>query len=255
MSVKIIQEPIYNQIKDTNNGFANNTITAIANSVAAGTTVVGHNSTALFMDFDGAVALDITSSSANDTNTGSATGAKRLKVEGLFCDTSDLNHYKPRTALFNMNGTSNATLYSGVNLFSVVNKVSVISNGTNNHNEGNIFVKQTGTANLAGFIRATESQSHTFMKGVGHSNTLLIKDIHISAFCQTGCVIKIYKQSLISGMKYLESQILINDSTPHIIHQINLKIEGNNVVYAEITNLETVTGNNFITMNCSSLLI
>ena len=45
MSVKIIQEPIYNQIKDTNNGFANNTITAIANSVAAGTTVVGHNKT------------------------------------------------------------------------------------------------------------------------------------------------------------------------------------------------------------------
>jgi len=253
MSVKIIQEPIYNQIKDNNSGFTNKHLVGISDAITSGLEVVGLNNTTQYIEYNGLVALDIVSSSANDASGG--TGAKTVQVSGLFSDASDSNRYKPRVAVFTLNGTSNATLSSGVNSFSLVNEVKVVNHGTSNTNTGSISIKKTGTSSLMAFIQAEHGRTNAFTFGVSNRNQLLVKDIHVSAFCQTGCVLRIYRQNLISGHRTLESQLLINDQTNHINHQVNLKIEGNELLFAFLLPLEAITGTNFLTMNCSALLV
>tara|TARA_R110000823_G_scaffold18197_5_gene56975 strand:- start:173 stop:934 length:762 start_codon:yes stop_codon:yes gene_type:complete len=253
MSVKIIQEPIYNQIKNTNSGFQNKHITGISDVISAGLEVVGLNNQTQYIEFNGVVAVDVVSNNSGDSSGG--TGAKTIQVSGLYSDGGDGHKYKPRVATFTLDGTTNASLASGINSFSVINEVRVISHGTSNSNIGAISVKKTGTTSLMGFIQPTHGASNTFSFAVPNRNTLLVKDIHITAFCQTGCVLRLYRQQLISGHRTLESQIIVNDQTSHINHQINLKINENEIFYCFLLPLETITGTNMLTMNCSSLLV
>ncbi len=252
-SVNIIQEPIYNQIKNTNSGFTNKHLVGISDAITSGLEVVGFNNTTQYIEYNGVVALDVVSSDAQDDSSG--TGAKTVQVSGLYSDSGDNNRYKQRVAIFTLDGTSNASLASGTNSFSVINEVKVISHGTSNTNVGNISVKKTGTSSLMGFIQAEHGRSNAFMFAVSNRNTLLVKDIHVSAFCQTGCVLRLYRQNLISGHRTLESQLLINDQTTHINHQVNLKINENEIFYSFLLPLEAITGTNFLTMNCSALLV
>jgi len=253
MSIKIEKEPIYNQIKNTSSNFDNLTIKGIDESIAGSGNVVGFNLNSVYIQYNGVVALDVVSSNAADAAAG--IGARKIRVSGLYCDAGDSLKYKPRVAEFTMAGTSNASLTSGTNSFSIINKVEMSSNGTANCNQGDISVKKTGTSSLMGFIKATHSQSQAFIRGVSHSQTLLIKDIHLSSFAQTATMIKIYTQSLNTGAKKLETQLLINDKSNHIDHQLNLKVLPNHSVFADVVPLETITGSNFITMNASSILI
>lgn len=254
MSVKIVQEPIYNQIKDTSSAFDNNVIRGVDELIAGSGNVVGFNQSSVYIQFNGVVAVDVVSTNTADTSGG--TGCQKVRVRGLFSDGGDNDKLKPRVAEFVLNGTTIVnTASSGTNSFSIINSVEMISNGTGNTNAGDITVKKTGTSSLMGFIKATYSKSHAFIYGVANSASLLIKDIHISAFAQTACNLKIYTQSLISGGRRLESQILITDKTSHISHQLNLKVLENHSIYCEVIPLETITGSNFITINASSLLI
>ena len=254
MSIKIEKEPIYNQIKNTSSSFDNLTLTGIDELIAGSGNILGHNQSNVYIEFNGVVALQIVSSSAADTAAG--TGCQKVRVSGLYCDSGDSLKYKARTAIFNMAGTSSASLVSGsTNSFSIINSVEMFGNGSGNTNAGNISIKKSGTSSLMGFIKAGHSVSNTWIRGVSHSHDLLIKDIHLSSMAQTATMIKIYTQSLNSGSKKLETQLVINDKTFHIDHQINLKVLSNHVVYAEIVPLETITGSNFITMNASSLII
>ena len=254
MSVKIEKEPIYNQIKDASSAFDNLTIRGINETLTNGSSVVGFNNTNALIQYNGLTAVQVVSTSALDTATG--TGAQKIRITGLYSDAGDGNRYKTRVAEFAMNGTTNVSSTTlGTNSFSIINKVEMIGNGSTNCNQGDISVKKTGTSSLMGFIKATYSHSHAFFLGVSTNQTLLLKDIHLSCFTQTACMIKIYTQNLIVGARKLETQILITDSTSHINHQINLKVLANHVIYAEVSNLEAINGSNFITMNASTLLI
>ena len=254
MSLKIVQEPVYNQIKNSSSAFDNLTIVGMNETLTNGTSVVGFNNTNALIQYNGLTAVQVVSTSTDDTATG--IGCQKIRVSGLYSDAGDGNKYKPRIAEFAMNGTTNVSSTTlGTNSFSIINKVELIGNGSGNCNQGDISVKKTGTSSLMGFIKATYSKSHAFFLGVSTNKNLLIKDIHISAFTQTASMIKIYTQSLIIGARKLESQILITDTTSHINHQINLKVPSNHVVYADISNLEAINGSNFITMNASTLLI
>jgi len=254
MSLKIVQEPIYNQIKDVSSSFDNLVIRGVDELIAGSGNVVGFNQNSVYIQFNGNVAVDVVSTSTDDTNLG--IGCQKVRVNGLFSDASDGNKLKPRQAEFNMNGTTIVnSASSGTNLFSVVNSVEMIDNGTGNCNQGNITVKKTTTSSLMGFIKATYSKSHAFIYAVPNSASLLVKDIHISAFAQTACNLKIYTQSLNSGLRKLETQLLITDNTNHINHPVNLKVLENHSIYCEVVPLEAITGSNFITINASTLLI
>tara|TARA_R110002167_G_scaffold84456_1_gene229653 strand:- start:226 stop:987 length:762 start_codon:yes stop_codon:yes gene_type:complete len=253
MSIKIEKEPIYNQIKNTSGSFENITIKGIDELIAGSGNVVGFNQNSVYIEYNGVVGLQVASTSTADTTSG--TGAQSVRITGLYCDTGDNLKYKERTCLFNMAGTSNATLASGTNSFSIINKVEMIGIGSGNCNAGDISVKKTGTSSLMGFIKATYSKSHAFIYGVNHAASLLIKDIHLSCFTQTACMLKIYSQNLNNGARKLETQILITEATNHINHQINLKVLSNHTIYADVIPLETITGNNYITMNASCIEI
>lgn len=254
MSLQIVQEPIYNQIKNTSSAFDNVVIRGVDELIAGSGNVVGFNQSSVYIEYNGTVAVDVVSTSTADTSGG--VGCQRIKVSGLISDSGDSLKYKPRVAEFIMNGTTivnSATI--GTNLFSIINSVEMIGNGTGNCNQGDITVKKTGTASLMGFIKATYSKSHAFSYGVSNTSTLLVKDIHISANAQTACNLKIYTQNLITGARKLETQILIKDTTNHISHQVNLKVLENHTIYCDVIPLEAITGSNFITMNASTLLI
>tara|TARA_R110002012_G_scaffold11771_4_gene52683 strand:- start:228 stop:992 length:765 start_codon:yes stop_codon:yes gene_type:complete len=254
MSIKIEKEPIYNQIKDTSAAYENLTIRGLQESLTTNITTVGFTDTQPIIMFNSTTALQVVSTSTDDAAGG--IGAQKIRVSGLYSDAGDNNKYKPRVAEFAMNGTTTvSSASSGTNLFSIINKVEMVDNGTGNCNQGDIKVFRTGTTNLMGFIKATYSHSHAFFFGVSDSKTLLIKDLHLSCFAQTACIIKIYTQNLITGARVLNTQILITDTTTHINHQLNLKINSNLVVFAHVSNLETIIGSNFITMNASTLLI
>ena len=255
MSLKIVQEPIYNQIDNTSSAFDNVVIRGVDELIAGSGNVVGFNQNSVYIEYNGNVAVDVVSTNTADTNS-SGIGCKKIRVNGLFSDGGDSNKLKPRFAEFNMNGTTIVnTASAGTNSFSVVNSVEMISNGTGNCNQGDITVKKTATSSLMGFIKATYSKSHAFIYAVACQSTLLIKDIHISAFAQTACNLKIYTQHLNNGTRFLETQILITDATNHINHPVNLKVLANHSIYCEVIPLEAITGSNFITINASALLI
>lgn len=261
MSLKEIVEPIYTQIEDKSARVNNTLIRAIDDTASAGTFTLGASSNLLAFkigDASGAnTALDIVSTSALDVRT-TGTGARQVKVEGLFADTSDGNKRKPQTCVFNMNGTTIVNtgdgIASGTNLFCAVNKITVFSTGNTYSNAGDITAKQTGTGTVYGMLQATHFSSKCLHYATRSSEELLVKSIHISSAMATACSVELFEQDMDNGHKELLGKVYVGQA-PDIQHPLHLKIGKGKVFYATITNLEPVLGTNHISANVSALSI
>jgi len=262
MSLKEIVEPIYTQIFDRSARVSNTVIRAIDDTATAGTFTLGSaGNLNSFKISDGAganTAVDVKSTSALDVRD-TGTGARQVKVEGLFADTSDSNKRKPQTCVFNMNGTTivntGSGIASGTNLFCAVNKITVFSSGNTYCNQGDISVKQTSTSTVYGILQAKHFSSKSMFYATAHDEQLLIKDIHISSSMATACSIELFEQDLESGLKEMIGKIFVGSAHSDINHPLNYKVGKTKVFYATITNLEAVIGTNHIAANISAISI
>lgn len=91
--------------------------------------------------------LDVSSSSANDTNS-SGTGARQLRITGVG------DGYVYQTETVNLNGTSTVVTS---NTWLGVNRVEVISVGSTGYNEGNITLAATTAATTQAYLPLNES--------------------------------------------------------------------------------------------------
>jgi len=243
MSLLNIVEPIYTQIKDRATIVQNKNIVGIADSITAGTHTLGGANQLLFVKLlDTQDGLDIISTSASDTSNGS--GARTIAVEGLYCDSADGNKYKKRVSTYTMAGTSAGSLLTGVNSFSVVHKITVLTAGTTFVNVGSISAKIASA--VCCVLKPNEGESKVLIHGVPHGKDLLVKAIHISSYCQTAANILVEEQDLSTGKKKLITKLFLAVNTSHIDYPLNHKVPAGSYITANITNLETPTGTNHI---------
>ncbi len=262
MSLKEIVEPVYTQIFDRSARVNNTIVRAIDEQATAGTFTLGSaGNLNSFKIGDGAganTALDLVSTSALDVRD-TGTGARQVRVDGLFADTADSNKRKPQFCVFNMNGTTivntGSGIFSGTNLFCAVNKISVISSGNTYCNQGSITAKATGAATVFGILQPKHFSSKSLFYATSHTEQLLIKDLHISSSMATACSIELFEQDLDSGLKELIGKIFVGNVHSDINHPLNFKVGKTKVFYATITNLETVIGTNHISANISAISI
>ncbi len=263
MSLKEIVEPIYNQIMNQNVLAENKMIRALDETLFAsnsGTNTLGAAGhiikPKLTVDNNGDnSALDIVSTSPNDTRD-TGTGARTVEVEGLFFDGSDSKR-KYRKCVFKMNGTTTVNtgtgIESGTNLFCVVNSIVVKTHGTNLSNVGTITAKQTGSTLVMGVLQPTHFSSKMLSYAPPTKHTLLIKELYVSSFSQTGSSIKMFVQNLNTGSKDLIGKISLSSGVATDVNMpVNLKMPPDNVVYVEITEHSgsgSIVGNNQTTVN------
>ena len=243
MSLLNIVEPIYTQIKDRATIVQNKNIVGIDDAITAGTHTLGGDNQMLFIKLlhtqDG---LDVISTSAADTASG--TGARTIAVEGLYCDTADGNKYKKRISTYTMAGTSAGSLLTGVNEFSIVHKISVLTAGSANVNAGSISAKIASS--VCCVLKPNEGESKVLTHGVQHGKELLVKALHVSAMGQTAANIQIEEQELGTGRKKIITKLFIGANTSHIDYPLNHKVPAGSYITANIINLETPTGTNHI---------
>tara|TARA_R110000787_G_scaffold2453_5_gene9763 strand:+ start:1821 stop:2585 length:765 start_codon:yes stop_codon:yes gene_type:complete len=248
-------EIVYTQIENKSVYYVNNVVRGIEDQLTTGTTTLGSVNREIKYKFNENIALDIKSTDANDTSAGGV-GAKTLIVNGLWCDTSDSNRLIERAAIFDLDGTSSASLVSGINSFAVINDMVVDTFGSENTNVGRLDAVAVGTTDLFSTIQIRHSKSNTFSHAVPSSKTMLVKEIHISSMCHTACVLELYEQSLNSGRKTLISKIHLNSNSTHIHQPLNHKVPSHYVFYAMLLPLEPILAEdtNHICCNITSLV-
>ena len=256
MSLKELVEPIYTQIMGQSLKVENLMVRGIDDTLFAtnsGTNIMGAAGNILkpklTIDNNGDnTALDIVSTVTTDTRD-TGTGARTVQVEGLFFEGGKRKY---RKCVYKMNGTTIVNggdgIVSGTNLFCVVNKISVVTHGNSRSNNGTITAKQTGGALVMGILQPAHFSSKVVSYAAPTKHTVLIKDLYVSSFTQTGSSIQLYTQNLNTGSKNLISKISLSSGVAtDVSHPINLKVEPDNVVYVEITELSgsaAIIGNN-----------
>lgn len=262
MSLKEIVEPVYTQIFDRSARVNNTVIRAIDDTITAGTFTLGSSGNLNVFIIGGSgsganTALDVVSTSAADVrNTG--TGARKVTVEGLFTDIADSNKRKPRTCIFNMNGTTIVNTGAGItgtNSFCAVNKITVLDFGNTFTNQGVITVKKTGTATVFGILQLKHFSSKSMFYATAHDEQLLIKDIHISSSLATASSVELFEQDLQTGGKKLIGKLFVGNNHSDINHPLNFKVGKTKAFYATITTLESVISTNHISANVSAISI
>ena len=232
-------EIVYTQIENKSVYYVNNVVRGIEDQLTTGTTTLGSVNREIKYKFNENIALDIKSTDANDTSAGGV-GAKTLIVNGLWCDTSDSNRLIERAAIFDLDGTSSASLVSGINSFAVINDMVVDTFGSENTNVGRLDAVAVGTTDLFSTIQIRHSKSNTFSHAVPSSKTMLVKEIHISSMCHTALISKIH----------------LNSNSTHIHQPLNHKVPSHYVFYAMLLPLEPILAEdtNHICCNITSLV-
>jgi len=253
MSLLNIVEPIYTQIKDRATIVSNKNILGIDDAITAGTHTLGGANQIMFLKLghtnDG---IDVISTSAADTAaSGGGTGARTILVEGLYCDTADGNKYKKRISKYSMAGTSNGSLLSGVNSFSIIYKISVSTVGSANVNVGSISCKISSSVLCV--LKPSEGESKILTHAVAYGKELLVKSLHISSYCQTAASLRIEEQDLSTGRKKLITKLFLAVNTSHIDYPLNHKVGAGSYITGTITNLESPTGTNHICVKFESI--
>tara|TARA_R110000822_G_scaffold74383_2_gene178680 strand:- start:764 stop:1522 length:759 start_codon:yes stop_codon:yes gene_type:complete len=250
MSLLNIVEPIYTQIKDLSSLVNNKTIVGIQDSITAGTFTLGGANQLMFLKVGNTnSAIDVISTSASDTSNG--VGARTILVEGLYCDSADGNKYKNRVSIFTLAGTSNGSLTSGINSFAMVHKISVATTGSSNVNVGSISAKIS--TSVCCVLNPSEGVSKILTHGVPYGKELLVKNLHISSYCQTAAILRIEEQDLSTGRKKLLTKLFLAVNTSHIDYPLNHKVPAGSYITGNITNLETPTGTNNISAKFESV--
>jgi len=254
MSLKEICEQIYVQIEDKSSRVINRMLRGIDDVVVNGTKTLGGGGNQVSFKIDATnVVLDVVSSSGVDTVLG--TGARKVKVQGLFVDSSDGNKIKTRTCVYNMDGVTPATVSSGTNSFCVVNSMEIVESqvGSLRWNAGDISAYMTGTTVHFGIIQATKWSSKVLLRATATDSEFLLKELHISAQTQTGCSLSLFQQDLITGGKELITKLYLGNSHGDLTHPLNHKVPQHTGIYVEIANVETVVGTNHISANISCI--
>lgn len=120
--------------------------------------------------------LDVSSSSANDTNS-SGTGARQIKIYGVDANWDQIEE------TVNLNGVSTVTTS---NTFFGVNRVQVILSGTGLTNEGVVTLAATTSGNTMGEIPAGKGVTQQCLFYVPRACTFLVNWLHINGIKPSG---------------------------------------------------------------------
>jgi hypothetical protein len=121
--------------------------------------------------------LDVSSSSANDTNA-AGSGARQIIIEGIDANSDH------QSEIINLNG---ATKVTTSNTWLGVNRSYVITSGTSDYNEGNIAIVDTaGTYGNQAYIPATESVTQQCIYHTRENHTFLTDWLYIGALKLSG---------------------------------------------------------------------
>ena len=121
----------------------------------------------LGFDVAGAETLDLVSTSANDTSTG--TGARTALVVGL--DGS----YNEISELVSLSGT---TVSQTTNTFLRVNSVTIITSGSSGNNEGQINITQTTSGTLMSVVGSRVGNDQQALYTVPNGKKVYLKNIN-----------------------------------------------------------------------------
>ena len=252
MSLINSAEAIYTQISNKNLGQKNFVIRGTNDSIATGSlTAGGGNNLIKFKTNQSNSNISIVSTSTDDSSAG--TGARTLRINGIYIDTADDNRMKHKSTIWALNGTTPVSdPTTGTNGFVAVNSMEVITAGT--HLVGNLgeITAEFSVGELVNLIRTGAGQSHTAIYAVRKGKDLLVKEINITTMLQTACVISIYVANLDNGTRVIIDKIPVKDNES-INHQLNLLVEEHHIIYAIVKPLEPVIGSNHLSINMSAV--